>query len=196
MNARDDAGFGCSAFGHLASACVDGELPASDLEAFATHLPGCAPCQRLSAEHRALDIAAQPAFPVPTDAEWNASWGAIRLAIETDRVAASTSPAVAFFRRASALSSRAPWLKPTLAAAAALGIIGLTLALRQAWPPTEGPTPVARASATPGTVATPVVATARGGVLDVTCQPGWESVVWTIGGDTDAMVVQCRPVEI
>ncbi len=199
MIQQDDAGFGCSAFGHLASACVDGELPATELEAFATHLPGCLPCQRLSAEYRALDAAAQPPYPKPQAAEWESAWAGILKAVEADREAAAASPAAAFSRRANALSSRAPWLKPALAAAAVIAVLGLSLALRSAWAPGGRPEGVARhqpAAASPATPATAVASAARARVLDVTCQPGWEAVVWTLGGEADAMVVQCRPVEI
>jgi hypothetical protein len=45
----------------------------------------------------------------------------------------------------------------------------------------------------------PVGATAPGAgddVLNVSCQAGFEPVVWTLGGDDPMTVVQCQPVEI
>ena len=44
MDGNGNDGFGCAAYGHLASPFVDDELSAEERERFATHLDACAPC--------------------------------------------------------------------------------------------------------------------------------------------------------
>jgi anti-sigma factor RsiW len=199
MTRHDDAsGFGCPAFGHLASAFVDHELPQADLDRYATHLPGCGPCQALCAQYRALDVAAMPPYPRPTEGEWDAAWSRIARRVEEDRAEAARSPAGAFLRWLEGFWPRTPWAGPLAAAAAAAVVIGLTLALHQSWEPSGRPQGVPVASSRPVRATATVASTMPGGaqIMNVTCQPGWEAVVWTIGGDDPSTVVQCQPVEI
>ena len=197
MTIQDDAGFGCAPFGHLASAFVDGELPRTELDRYATHLPGCVACQRLVAQYRAIDIAAMPSYPRPSEADWDAAWSGVRDAIDQDRSEAAASPAGAVIRMADRMMPRSPWFRPLAAAVAAAAIIGLTLAVRQAWAPSGIPNGVASNPPRPtAVVATFTPPPAADEVTTVSCQAGWEPVVWTLGGDDPMMVVQCRPMEI
>lgn len=195
MTNQDDAGFGCSAFGHLASAFVDAELPVSEMGRFETHLPGCVPCERLCAQYRAIDIAAMPAYPRPSDADWAQAWEGVRATIEADRAEAAASPAAALLRFRDRVGTRATWLRPLVAAAAAVVVIGLSLALRQDTAP--GGTPEGVISAGPSRATAVSARLVSGGTdeLSVACQSGWEPVVWTLGGDDPMTVVQCQPME-
>lgn len=197
MTIQDDAGFGCAPFGHLASAFVDGELPRTELDRYATHLPGCVPCQRLVAQYRAIDIAAMPAYPRPSEADWSAAWAGVASAIERDRAEAAASPAASVIRMADRMMPRAGWFRPLAAAVAAAAIIGLTLAVRQAWAPSGIPNGVVSNPPRPTVALASLTPVARAGeVTSVDCQAGWEPVVWTLGGDDPTTVVQCRPMEI
>jgi len=207
MTNQDDSGFGCAAFGHLASASLDGELPRAEMDRFATHLPGCADCQRLSQQYRAIDIAAMPAYPRPSEAEWAAAWSGIEAGIRQDRTEAAASPATGVLRFVGRVLPRSPWVKPLAAALAAATLIGVTLALRQASdrdrPPViaagGGTTPTSGlpASGLPGAPSTAVAPFGGGAeVMDVSCQAGWEPIVWTLGGDDPMTIVQCQSVEI
>ena len=198
MTIHDDAGFGCAPFGHLASAFVDGELPRTELDRYATHLPGCADCQRLCAQYRAIDIAAMPSYPRPTEAEWDAAWAGVRRAVDQDRSESAASPAASVLRFVGAALPRSAWVRPLAAAVAAAAIIGLTLAVRQAWAPDGPPTGVASNPPRPtATLASAALGEGTSGdVTSVACQAGWEPVVWTLGGDEPMTVVQCQSMEI
>jgi anti-sigma factor RsiW len=188
---QDDAGFGCAAFGHLASAFVDGELPRTELDRFATHLPGCGECQRLVAQYRALDAAAMPPYPRPAEAEWASAWGGIRAAIESDRAEAASSPAAGLLRFRSRLAR--PWVAPLAAAVAVATLVAITLAVRGTWVVPEVPDEIA--THPPVRPAAVTAAAAGSEILSVTCLAGWEPVVWTLDGDDPMTVVQCQPTE-
>lgn len=193
MSMEDDAGgFGCPAFGHLASAHVDRELQPAEMESFATHLPGCLPCQRLVAQYRALDAAAMPAYPRPAAAEWDAAWTRIRAAVEDDRARAASSP-VQPLRDWARRRARTPWALPLAAAAAVAAIVMLATALGPGR--VDPPAGVAqRRPAGTAPAALPVTQVASA-LPSVTCQAGWEAVVFTIDDDEPTTVVQCQPLE-
>jgi len=194
MTPTADPGFGCAAFGHLASAFVDAELPAADQERFATHLSACAPCQALVAEYRALDVIAKPATPQPTAAEWDRALSGVLRAVEADRADAARSPwhgALLAFDRA--FGAR-PWMRPLLATAAAAALIGVTFGLSRALRTDGHPDGVVHVDRP--SRATVVAATfeAPARVLGVSCQPGYAPAVFTIGEDDPMTVVQCEVI--
>ena len=202
MTNQDDSGFGCAAFGHLASASLDGELPLAEMDRFATHLPGCADCQRLCQQYRAIDIAAMPAYPRPSETDWAAAWNGIEAGIRQDRTEAAASPAAGVLRFVGRALPGSPWVTPLAAALAAATLIGVTLALRQA-SDRDRPAVIVAAGTAPGSElpegpTTAVAAHFGGGaeVMDVSCQAGWEPIVWTLGGDDPMTIVQCQSVEI
>src|SRR5436190_18980333 len=114
-----DADFGCSAFGHLASPFVDGELAREERERFATHLDTCRPCQKIIGSYRAIDVLARQAPPAVAAADWDRAWTGISAAIAADREAAAAAPlasVAAFSSRFAA--GRRTWLRPLGYAAA------------------------------------------------------------------------------
>jgi anti-sigma factor RsiW len=127
-----DLDLGCQAFGHLASPFVDGELPRTERDAFATHLDTCGPCSRLCSEYRALDVAARAAVPRPTEAQWQAAWAGIHRAIEVDREELARAPLqfLVRWRRRQAGRPGARLVAPLGYAAAAVVLLGALLVLQ------------------------------------------------------------------
>lgn len=192
MNIQDDAGFGCPAFGHLASAFIDGELPHGEGDRFTTHLPGCGPCQSLCAQYRAIDVAAMPAYPRPLEGEWDAAWMRISRTVATDREEAARSPVGQLWRFLDGLVPTSPWMRPLAYAGAAAMLVVLALAIQQATQGLSVPESIASRRPVPP-VATASLASGDG--LRVECQSGWDAVVFTLDGDDPATVIQCQPVE-
>jgi anti-sigma factor RsiW len=194
MTPAGDTSFGCAAFGHLASAYVDAELAAADQDRFATHLPGCAACQGLCAEYRALDIVARPALPQPSPGEWDRVLAGVLRVVEEDRAEAARSPWQGALRFLDGAFSARPWLRPLLATAAAAALIGLSFGLSRALK-TEGvPTGIAVNPNRPRPTAVAVSLPVPARVLGVSCQPGYAPTVFTIGEDDPMTVVQCEVI--
>lgn len=197
-----DAEFGCSAFGHLASPFVDGELPRADLDSFATHLDACPPCRQIVASYRALDIVARGPVPAVPDADWARAWGGIQAAIEVDRDAAAHGPLASVARIGTRIGTRIgggrhrPWLRPLGYAAAAGLLIALTLSLQRRWdtPGRDDRRPVVTANhPSPASVAPESTARPRASMpTSIAClAPDFMPVVYTIDGENPMTVMQC-----
>lgn len=126
-------GLGCEPFGHLASPFVDGELPASELERFDTHLGGCAPCRKLIEEYRALDVLASPAMPEVADADWDRAWTGISEVLERDRADAAAEPLAPVFEAAEKLGAKPlpRAVRPLLYLAASLAIVAVLFSVQR-----------------------------------------------------------------
>jgi hypothetical protein len=200
-----DAEFGCSAFGHLASPFVDGEIGRDESESFATHLDACHPCQKIIAAYRALDVIARRG-PTPVAAtDWDRAWTGIAAAIEADREAAASAPLASVARLASRLVSGAPgsrkgsWLRPLGYAAAATILVALSLSLQRRWDvPTESERVAIqrhapqRAGGSSAPVA-PLPAPSK--LMSISClAPDFVPVIYTVAGEEPMTVVQCAHV--
>lgn len=197
-----DAEYGCSAFGHLTSPFVDGELPRGDMESLAIHLDACRPCQQLVASYRALDVVARRPCPSVSDADWARAWGGVQAAIAADREAAAHGPLASVARIGARIGTRLgggrrrPWLRPLGYAAAAGLLVALTLSLQRRW---DEPGPADRPDVTAARPPRPAVATTRDGTspaasapMSIAClEPDFMAVVYTIDGENPMTVVQC-----
>ena len=208
-----DAEFGCSAFGHLASPFVDGELARDERERFATHLDACRPCQTIIASYRALDVIARRSPPPVPSADWDRTWVGIASAIEADREAAASAPLASVARLSSRLSSRLAagrraWLRPLGYAAAATILVALTLSLQRRWDvPSEterravnhqvshqaGHQPMTNPGTTGVSVLPPASTASK--LMSISClAPDFVPVIYTVAGEEPMTVVQCAHV--
>ena len=186
-----DHGYGCDAFGHVASPFVDGELPRSEHERFAGHLEGCRPCQKLTAEYRAMDVAARTPVTQPSPQAWDASWQAVQSAIVADRARAASAPLS--FLGAAAIWRGTKWptvVRPLSYAAAAAALIAALLIVQR--PPGTPTAPGGVAGLDPGVAAS----SDSTEVLSVACKsPEYMPVVYTTDGDDPFTVIQCALVD-
>ena len=200
-----DAEFGCSAFGHLASPFVDGELAREERERFATHLDACRPCQTIIASYRALDVIARRSPPPVAAADWDRAWVGIASAIEADRETAASAPLASVARLSTRLSSRVgagrrAWLRPLGYAAAATILVALTLSLQRRWDvpnETERMAVKHQPTTTSGTTGVSVLprASTASKLLSISClAPDFVPVIYTVAGEEPMTVVQCAHV--